>query len=196
MPRIMGSGTIKTLAALLAALTLGTFALMLMETAPARPMVPLPPLRAMVADGTEAALRLIDPGESKLAYLKWRNIVIHDAGHDGAGVVQGCHFVISGGGAIEPTKLWRSQADGRHVQVPGFDYNANSIGICIMSDTGRGAPTESQREALYRLVKALQASLQVRPDHVYLHNQLGQQSCPGKFFDDEDLRSHLLAGSR
>ena len=42
MAPMVGSRTIKTLVALVASLAIGAFVLILMETAPARPTVPLP----------------------------------------------------------------------------------------------------------------------------------------------------------
>jgi hypothetical protein len=197
----MGSGTIKTLAALLAALTVGTVVLMLMETAPARPIIPLPPLQALRADGTEAAVQFIEPAEAKLQGQKWRNIVIHDSSHDSADTILGCHFLIGntnygGDGSIEATRLWRRQEDGRHVFVPAHDYNANTIGICVLVDGGVAGMTPAQRASLVSLIRALQLALQIQPDHVYTHGQLGGANCPGKFITDDDFRDQLLAGSR
>jgi hypothetical protein len=194
------SGTIKTLAALIAAMTLGTWALIWMETAPARPNVPLP-LQAANSTAANPYLLLVRQTEVPLQYIKWQNIVIHDAGRDGSQVARGCHFIVGsedrlGDGVVRPTGLWLRQDDGKHITVPGFSYNLNSIGICVLFDGSSGAPTPKQSAALVGLVQALQATCQVPADHVYLHGELSQVDCPGPFFPTETFRQRLLPSTR
>lgn len=191
----MRSGTIKTLVALVASMTLGAALLLAMETAPARPTVPLP-LQATSGSMPEmTAVRTVDP-QIGIQYVKWRNVVIHDTTRDGLAVAEGCHFVVGsagriGEGVVKPTKLWYQQADGRHIDVPGGDYDAHSIGICVLTD-GRSGPTEKQMVALANLIRTLQAACQIPPERVYLHSDLAQDGCPGRHFPAESLRRTLL----
>ena len=69
MPPLAGSRTIRTLLALLASLTIGTFVLIWLETAPARPTVPLP-LKARQQPGADTeltCLRQTDDGATRAA---------------------------------------------------------------------------------------------------------------------------------
>jgi hypothetical protein len=186
------SGTIKTLGALVAAMTLGTWALIWMETAPARPAVPLP-LQATGPNGSAPFLGLLRETEVPIQYIKWRNIVVHDA-RDGAETVRGCHFLVGENGDVRAAGLWKRQEDGRHVVVPGFSYNGNSVGVCLTP--GGGAPTARQLAALVGLVQELQAALQIPRDRVYLHRDLAQTSCPGPEFPADTFRQSLLNSSR
>lgn len=194
------SGTIKTLAVLLVAMTLGTTALIWMETAPARPMLSLPLQATNTGDG-DNCLALVRNTDVPLQYIKWRNIVIHDSGRDSGDVANGCHFIIGNGngvgdGEIRTTGRWQRQGDGRHISVPGFSYNATSVGICLMADSTASGPTARQVAALASLVQALQATCQISPDHVYLHRELAQVNCPGPGFPADRFRQRLLPVTR
>ena len=194
------SGTIKTLAALVAALTVGAGVLLWTETDPARPAVPLP-LEALKSAEANGALAVIRDTEIPLQFIKWAHIVVHDAGQDGPKAVEGCHFLIGGGGeyplgTIVPTRRWRRQFDGSHVSVPGFSYNENSIGICVLADCRESAAAARQFAALTKLVRGLQVTFQIPRDHVYLHADLGQAGCPGEFFPVERFRRGLLRSAR
>jgi hypothetical protein len=196
---MLGSGTIKTLAALVGAMAVGTAVLIAMETAPARPVVPIP-LR-LRGDDTSIDGNLVRSTRSPLLYQKWRNIVIHDIGRDGADATRGCHFLISrsdspSDGSIRPTNLWLDQQNGDHIYMPGFSYNENSIGICLVADTSRSGPSSQQMKALVRLVSTLQASCQIPRDRVYLHSDLGEDGCPGQFFPKDEFREELLRPAR
>lgn len=197
---MVGSGTIKTLAALVAAMAVGTAVLIAMETAPARPVVPVP-LRLSQGEDAGIDLTLIRNIRAPLQYQKWRNIIIHDTGRDGVDVARGCHFVIGSqenpaDATIHCTNLWADQLDGNHIYMPGFSYNENSIGICLMENSAKAAPTPAQIQSLVRLVRTLQAACQIPWDHVYLHSDLGEAGCPGQFFADEDFRHELLPPAR
>jgi N-acetyl-anhydromuramyl-L-alanine amidase AmpD len=189
------SGTIKTLATLLAAMTFGTALLILMETAPARPLVPVP-LQALKNRENQAELELVRNTEVELAYQKWRNIIVHDLSRE-PGVAKGCHFVIGGpdgkDAVVRATSLWTNQQDGNHITMPGFSYNQTSIGICLAVNTNKAMPTAAQRKALVNLVRTLQAQFEVPADHVYLHSDLGENGCPGGFFSSDEFRSQLIS---
>jgi len=195
-----GSGTIKTLAALVVSLALGTCALIWMETAPARPIAPLP-LQAVGEGETGAPLAVVESTDVRVPSGKWRHVVVHDAGRDGVAADDGCHFVIGsaatfGDGAIRATARWRNQSDGRHIVVPGYDFNADSIGVCVLADARSSAPTPQQTAALTQLVRQLQQSFRIPPASVYLHSDLGAPDCPGGRFPAEAFRAGLVRPSR
>jgi hypothetical protein len=180
------SGTIKTLAALVACMTIGTGVLLLMETAPAQTPEPVALQARIVPDpsGNPASLG------GNIAAGKWRNIVIHDSGQDGQRAR--CHFLVGGDGVVRATELWTRQADGRHVDVPGQNFNADSVGVCLLADCRVAAPTPEQTRALGDLVRQLQATLRIPAERVYTHGQLSAPGCPGKLFNLRQFRRELL----
>ena len=207
------SRTVKTLLALMATMFVGACVLYMVETPPA-----CLPLRA---DSTGEKVGKSDPGRSgqvaairqtdvPIQYIKWCNIILHDfagsvrsgrVGLDRDDSVGGCHFLIGTSGmfgdeVIRPTRLWRRQLDGKHIVVPGFSYNENSIGIRLLCDTDRQSPTSKQMAALTDLVRALQVTCQIPSDRVYLHSELGAPGRPGRFFPVELFRSRLITATR
>ena len=202
MAPMVGSRTIKTLVALVASLAIGAFILILMETAPARPTVPLP-LQAVRHDDSQDEISVVhqtDPG-IEIQYLQWRNIVIHDTGRDGAEIASRCHLLIGrgnslGDGAVQASLLWRRQLEGNHVHVPGFSYESNSIGICLLGDSRTSPPTPKQLATLVRLVRVLQVTCQIPRDHVYLHSELSGTDCPGGLFPAAAFRKSLIPPAR
>lgn len=202
MAPMVGSRTIKTLVALVASLAIGAFILILMETAPARPTVPLP-LQAVRHDDSQDEFSVVRQTDSgiEIQYLKWRNIVIHDTGRDGAEIASRCHLLIGrgnslGDGAVQASLLWRRQLEGNHIRVPGFSYESNSIGICLLGDSRTSAPTPKQLATLVRLVRALQVTCQIPRDHVYLHSELSGTGCPGGLFPAAAFRKSLIPSAR
>ncbi|NLF32467.1 MAG: N-acetylmuramoyl-L-alanine amidase [Planctomycetes bacterium] len=191
------SRTIKTLAALLAALTVGTFVLLALETRPAQPGS-LPPLTALLPrDG--AILSEIASTAVAVPRDRWRNIVIHDSVCSmDMNPTADCHFVIYGpasgalDGTVRATPRWHQQARGNHVSVPGHDYDAVSIGICLEGDLVAATPSPRQIEALANLTQALQRRLSIAPERIYLHSDLSGTHCPGRRFPLEAFRSGLL----
>ena len=193
------SRTVKTLALLAGAMSLCTFLLILMETAPAQPTVPLPLAAREQTNPIAGELETVLGGN--IQYIKWQNIVVHDAGRDGLGAANGCHFVIGsrdhyGAGVIRPTQRWREQVDGNHIYVPGYNYNANSIGVCLLTDCNKSVPTQAQMASLVKLVRALQLTCQVPSARVYLHSDPGEPGCPGANFPAAGFRAQLLPSTR
>jgi len=177
-------------------MSIGAYVLIVMETDPASPIGPAP-LWAGTSDRADPVFGVIHHTNVSVQPIKWTNIVIHDGACGRGRTVRGCHFVIGAGrahadGEILPTALWDRQRDGDHVQVPGFDFNANSIGICLLDAPGRSAPTARQEAMLVRLVRALQVSLAIPRDHVYLHRELDDGDCPGSGLDADALRAKLV----
>jgi len=199
---MVGSGTIKTLAALVGAMTLATAILIWMETPPACPTVQLP-LEVLRQGRWRPELAIIhqtDPG-IRVQSLKWRNVIVHDHGRDGSAVTAGCHFLIGRGqrfadGEIHATGLWRRQQEGRHVRVPGHLFNADSIGVCLLADCRQVPPTRRQFQALVDLIRALQVTCEIPRDHVYLHRELGEAGCPGRHFPAAAFREGLIPSAR
>ncbi|NQU75430.1 MAG: N-acetylmuramoyl-L-alanine amidase, partial [Planctomycetes bacterium] len=157
MPR---SRMVKTLMALLGAMTVGAFLLLALETTPARPnhlMALAARFRTTEAD--EAGIREIFRTNLPIQQWKWRNIVIHDSiCCPAADPVAGSHFVILGAGStghdgtLQATTLWQQQADGSHLAMTGCDYDASSIGICLVGDFSATPPTREQMANLLGLV--------------------------------------------
>jgi hypothetical protein len=196
---MFGSRTIKTLAALLAAMTAGAISLMVLEKAPLRPAV------AMAATPRPATLDNIaeivrNGNDVPLSADMWHKIIIHTTGRDEIDdIASRCHFVIKKGQGsdectVEATDLWRRQAPGRHVLVTGFDHNYDSIAICIEGDFAQGAPTNAQFDALVKLVQTLQGKFGIGPSRVYLHRDVDARSkSPGDAFPADKFADSLLA---
>lgn len=191
---------INTLVLLLAALTVGTITLMLMETAPIRPEVAsLIAIRTGDHDPTE----IIRQTDLPLQLLKWRNIVIL-TDSSSAEVDRYCHFVIkNASGSRQPTirstNLWKQQNHGRVITGPNAMFNASTIAVVLRSDySGRGQTSPSgQLRKLTSLVRSLQLTFQISRSHVYLHRDLDIQSrSPGDAFPAEEFHSGLLKPTR
>jgi len=190
------SGTIITLATLVASMSVGACVLILMETEPAEPTGPVL-LSASDAQEAGPELAIVHRTDAALQFIKWRNIVVHDSRCPQPGIADGCHFIIGrrgkfGDGAIYPTRRWRLQQDGNHVRVPGFNFNANSVGICVLRDDRAGGLTRKQFDALVRLIRALQITCSIPRDHVYLHSELANCNCPASNLAADALRRRLI----
>lgn len=196
MPR---SRTIVTLGALLGAMTTGTFALLALETTPARPSA----IAALAAVQTPSPLersvaQAIAHTDLPVQAGKWTSIVVHDCAGGMRGLcAAGSHFYVdtaadaSGDGPLYPTLRWAEQAPGQHAFVPDERFNAGAIGICLAGDLAATAPTAAQMEALVALVGALQRRLDIPAERVYLHGDLTGLSCPGPRFPVEAFRRSL-----
>ena len=193
MPR---SRTIKTLAALLVAMTAGTFLLLALETMPAKPGQ-ADTLAARLGPSGADVSRTITDTSIPIRADKWQYIVIHDSAGEAAGHVgDTCHFVIENGqgstedGRLVATENWRRQEDGTHVLRDG--YRTHSIGICLVGNLDSHRPTPLQMERLIALVRALQAKHRISAEHVYRDDDLTGSGSPGLQFPDGALRNNLL----
>lgn len=194
--------TFKTLVALLGALTIGTLALLALETSPVRgPAVSL----AARIDSSSDNQRLAEifNTERPLDSGKWHNIVIHDSVCEMTGNPEdGCHFIVNAlnsgdpGQMISNTARWRRQADGANIFQSRHDYNSDSIGICLVGDFAEQTPSHEQTAALVSLVRSLQMQFRIPPDHVYRHVDLTGANCPGSLFPKDSFRSQLLRLAR
>jgi len=194
-----GSRTVKTLMTLFVAMTLGAAILMMLETAPILPPAQNPELAA--APGVAAgAGKVIYESEVPIQPLKWRNIIIHSTAGERPGIENQCHFIIeplARGQNVRATALWKRQMSGHQIYVPWRDFNADSIGICLVGDFSRRPPAVRQFKTLVELVRALQRKIQhIPPDHVYLYRDLAGGSSPGEAFAAGRFNSRLLKPSR
>ena len=191
-----GSRTIKTISALIIAMFVG--AAILMMVAPA-PIKPTPTPVAAMADQKDAPGRVIYDTQTRLQPLKWRNLVIHSSVAE-PGVMKQCHFVVypadqNGRSAVVSTDLWKKQVEGNHVNLSGYDFNAISVGICVVGDFTATAPGRAQFVNMVSLIRALQFEFGISPDHIYLHSDLVRNSrSPGAAFPD--VTPYLLQPER
>ena len=104
----------------------------------------------------------------------------------------GYDFVIgngqgSGNGQIEVTHRWRQQITGAHCGgTPRNWANEDGIGICLVGDFTKTAPTTGQLQALTRLVTFLQERYRISTSRIYGHGStpgyVGGTQCPGHKF--------------
>jgi hypothetical protein len=193
---MFGSRTIKTLAALLAAMTAGAISLMVLEKAPLSPVPMVAPVVPATPDNIAEMV-----GNSKgvpLSTDQWHKIIIHTTGCDEIlDIAKRCHFVIrtrpgSDDCTIEATDLWLKQTPGRHVLVTGFDHNFDSIAVCMEGDFAQTPPTRAQFDALVKLVQTLQETFGIGPSKVYLHRDVDARSkSPGDAFPADKFTDSL-----
>jgi hypothetical protein len=177
---MLGSRTIKTLTALLITMTIGAFSLMVLETAPLQS--PTPALEAMVASPSGQQAMAIRDTVVPIQPIKWRNVIVHSTA-EGADMAQRCHFIVAADGTVTPGSLWRRQLAGHHVYVPGRDFNADSIGICVEGDFSQYRPTQVQMDSLVALTQGLQTMLSIPSDRIYLLRDLDATTAsPGESF--------------
>ncbi len=191
----MESRTIKILTALLAAMTFGAIALIVMETAPISPPQTTLALTNQSGDRSEPAVFDTDV---PIQQIKWRNIIVH-SGDISRQNGRRYHFVVSPGGqtgeTVRATKLWNEQLSGRHTEIPGRNFNVDSVGICLVGDFSQSPPSREQFTALVGLVRTLQENLSVPADRVYLYSDLNAEAgSPGVAFPNEAFSARLLAG--
>ncbi len=182
------SRTIKVLTALLAAMTVGALALMMLETSPLSPPISH---AAMQTSGSASAAAVF--ATDVLQPTMWRNIIIHGSQSQGGQPAQQSHFVIDAAGDVNVSDLWKNQLAGRHVLLPGRDWNVDSIGICLTGQLDSQKPTTSQYRSLLVLVATLQQRLNISGDHVYLYRHLDASTrSPGDAFPADDFARRLL----
>lgn len=177
-----GSRTIKTLTALLASMTVGAFALMLLASDPIIP--PNSNLAAGFAPRDDdkyssPAVRVLRENLA-VPLRSWSGVVVHSSVGEKSDIAQRVHFVIdqdtSGRAIVTATNLWARQVDGRHVYVAGADWDAETIGIVVVGDLSKNAPSAAQTAELKRLLQAIRAQFGIDDAHICCHSQLGSQN--------------------
>jgi hypothetical protein len=185
------------LAALVAAMTVTSGLLMLLEPSPSTPRPGGVALQSIDRGNLEAKPqdRLFDT-EAKEA--RWTSIVIHDSrtpqgsaqtmhhvhqqlGRGGLGY----HFVIDNGpgsddGKIEVGFRWSSQAPGAFFDAGTTNW-PDAIGICLIGDGEAGRFTEAQLNQLTWLVQNLQQRYGIAKSSVYA--QIGARTATSSFPD-------------
>lgn len=142
----------------------------------------------------------------------WKYIIIHHSGTAAGSAALfdrfhrqekrfvnglGYHFVIGNGsgsddGEVEIGRRWKEQITGAHV---GGELNKEAIGICLVGDFTRSAPTEKQMTSLLKLLNFLQARCQIASKMVLGHGEArpGHTVCPGANLSMPCLRAKLPA---
>lgn len=134
----------------------------------------------------------------------WKNIIAHHSAirhgnakiygreHKRRGMINGLayHFVIgngvdSGDGEIEIGPRWQRQIEGGHVKSRA--YNLTSIGVCLIGDFQKFKPTRNQITAFEELISYLKYDLLGGKPKFYVHKDLEQTACPGKYFPVRDM---------
>lgn len=189
------------LGALVAAMTVTSGLLMLLEPGPIAPM-------------PGVALQSIDHAASpqdklfntEAVQVRWGSVVIHDSrtpqgsaqtldhvhqqlGRGGLGY----HFVIDNGpggddGKIEVGFRWSSQAPGS-LYDGGAQTRPDTIGICLIGDGEHGRFTEAQLDQLVWLTQQLQKRFGIAKESVYA--QIGSHTAASSF-PDAWFRQQLL----
>ncbi|MHC4426353.1 MAG: peptidoglycan recognition protein family protein [Planctomycetota bacterium] len=112
----------------------------------------------------------------------------------------GYDFVIgngtdSGDGQVEVTFRWRRQIAGAHCGGTAGNWaNEDAVGICLVGNFNRTAPTARQMQSLSKLAGFLQKRYGISKRRVYGHNGTpGARvtDCPGRTFRMARLRRML-----
>lgn len=153
---------------------------------------------------------------------RWTAVVIHHSAtvkgnaaffnkaHEGRVDVNGNHwkgigydFVIGNGtisrdGQVEVTFRWRQQITGAHCRTDGSNWaNREAVGICLVGDFSKTAPTRRQMQSLIRLVHFLQDRYNIPAGRIYGHRDtpgVKVTDCPGRKFSMWWLRRLLARG--
>lgn len=133
-----------------------------------------------------------DTGNSAI-FDKW-----HREGNHWEGV--GYDFVIgngtdSGDGQVEVTFRWKEQIAGAHCGGTAGNWaNKDGIGICLVGNFDRKAPTAKQMQSLLELIRFLQRRYKIPKSRIYGHKTTpGARvtNCPGNKFPMSKLKSML-----
>ena len=168
-----------------------------------KPLPTVKPLPSWSAEGSNIPSSWYPP---KNVEKGWKAIVIHHSG-GGRGNARifdewhrngrhwegiGYDFVIgngsnSGDGQIEITFRWTRQIAGAHVGgTPGNWANKDAVGICLVGDFRKTAPTQRQMQSLLKLVRFLQKRYKIPKSKIYGHSTTpgytGGTVCPGRYF--------------
>ncbi len=103
----------------------------------------------------------------------------------------GYHFIIDPAG-----RIW----EGRNIKYQGAHagnnaLNKGNIGICLLGNFCRTAPSRKQVQSLERLLELLMHRYRISPTHIYSHKELKNTACPGKYLqrEIERIRARLLS---
>jgi N-acetylmuramoyl-L-alanine amidase-like protein len=165
-----------------------------------RPREPAPPL-GLAAPSFAAADRS-DWFPPRGLRRRWDSIVIHHSASATGNAKRfdryhresknwdelGYHFVIGNGqgardGLVEVGSRWIKQKHGAHCKTADNRFNLHGIGICLVGDFSKTAPTGAQMASLVRLIRFLVDECDVPSESIYTHRGVtGKTVCPGKHF--------------
>jgi len=122
--------------------------------------------------------------------MKWERITIH---HSASGDVSvdtirqwhlkrgfvdiGYAWVVRKNGDLELGRPMNKQ--GAHVKY----QNYRNMGICVTGHFQKYSPSEAQYSSLKKLLEFLCFAFHIPKGKIYLHKDLANTVCPGKFFD-------------
>lgn len=167
---------------------------------PDSPSAPAPVEDLALAKAT--GLEALAPCLSVPNLFAWRHIVLHHSATEEGNATQfdaehkkrgwdglGYHFVIgnghgSGDGQIEVGWRWRQQREGAHAGTGNVEYNRFGIGICLVGNFEKRAPTAKQIDSLVRLMRYLMLRCAIPAKEVVGHKTVrpAPTDCPGKMF--------------
>jgi len=190
-----GSRTVRTLTALLVAMTLGVMVLMILETEPVRPTAQ--PL-AVLNPPPDGPGQVVYETRAAIQTYKWRHVIVHSAPAATAPPAAECHFLVLAGpdgrGHVASTARWLDQQEGRHIDDL---WQESSIGVCLIGDFSHYPPGRGQFDSLVDLVHSLQELCDIPADRVYLHSDLVARSAsPGRAFPNAAFAARLLGPQR
>jgi hypothetical protein len=177
--------TVLVLALLIAAMTLASTLLLLLEPGSVSGLRPITPLAAVERTG-DGAHRLFAT-QPAMSPERWLGVRIHFSGsavdspatierlHERVGL-DGLahHFVIGNGigapdGQIHVSPAWQRQLPGFSAALrPRDPMSLRVIDICLIGDGRQDPPTQAQLRMLVWLVHQLQARLEIPPQQVLL----------------------------
>jgi len=146
---------------------------------------------------------------------RWKYIVIHHSGGASGNAAQfdryhrivkhwnelGYHFVIgngtgSGDGEVEVGSRWVKQKHGAHCKTPSNEYNDHGIGICLVGDFSRSAPSAAQMASLSKLVRFLVDQCGISSANIVTHRGVtGKTICPGRYFPMYAIKKAVGGGA-
>ncbi len=193
---MFGSRTIKVLGALLAAMTVGSLTLMLLEPQPLQGTASQQ-LAAVSADDEQTALAAaLRATDVPLRARRWESIVVHAEPAAARDLERTCHFLLdmtARGPRLRRTPLWNAQRSGGHVRIAGEEFDDSSIGICLKGEFAASAPPAELLRALANLTRQLQRDCQIPAEKVYLYRQLDYRtSSPGRGFPERRFDEALI----
>ncbi len=175
-------------------MTVGVFLTALMQTSP---IVPIHPLAAISSDQPDALKTAVLTADVDVHVERWQYVVVCSAASTQDDAAQQSHFIIAPSRAdanqlvLQTTPRWRQQRAGRQLASLGTN-NRDAIGVCVIGDFARTAPTRQQFDQIMAVVRKLQDVYDVSSDRVYLPTDANPQAAnPGPAFPVARFHSEL-----
>jgi LysM repeat protein len=142
---------------------------------------------------------------------RWKYIVIHHSGTS-EGTAKGMdryhrdvrhmenglayHFVVGNGNGMDNGEIfvgnrWKKQLDGGH--LASEKQNKVAIGICLVGNFDKSAPSATQMQSLSTLVRTLMKRCNISAGNVKTHQQINVigTRCPGSRFPTKSFLAGL-----